>query len=229
MLERRYSTATRSEVRSESDKPDVIFGRAATYDVWTVLYKTRLSVVRERINKGAFANALKEKQDVRALFNHDANFVLGRSTSGTLRLDDGDDGLGYEIDPPDSQTVRDLVLTPMKRGDISGSSFAFSIRSGGEKWTEYEGKDGLDYYDRDVNDADLYDVSPVTFPAYDESTSGVRNGLSPELRARIERREAAKSRRPAPLRTRYRQWLDGNGALPADGAKSATGPERIVK
>ncbi|MCT7656157.1 HK97 family phage prohead protease [Oceanimonas sp. NS1] len=75
---------------------------------------------------------------MRALFNHDPNFVLGRTRSGTLALSVDADGLRYEIDPPDTQTVRDLVLAPLARGDITGSSFAFAWRrtaTSGEKTT----------------------------------------------------------------------------------------------
>lgn len=211
MLERRSSTATRIERRAEGDGPAMpkIVGRAATYDSWTVLYESKYSIVRERIRPGAFANALKEEQDVRGLFNHDANFVLGRTKSGTVRLKDGKEGLDYEIDPPDTQTVRDLVIVPMERGDISGSSFAFSIRSGGEKWTEYE-EDDRDVYEREVTDADLYDVSPVTYPAYEASTSGLRSaGIPQEVRGRIEAREKSRAKAPTPVRDSFRRWLDG--------------------
>lgn len=215
MPERRYSTATRIERRSpgegEVEEPAMpkIVGRAASYNVWTTLYESKYSVVRERINKGAFANALKEKQDVRGLFNHDPNFVLGRTASGTLTLTDTEEGLEYEIEPPETDTVRDLVLVPMERGDITGSSFAFSVRDGGEKWTEYE-EGGRDVYEREVTDADLYDVSPVTYPAYEASTSGLRSAALPhELRGRIEAREKTRSKAPAPLRESFRRWLDG--------------------
>jgi uncharacterized protein len=211
MPERRFATGTRTERRAEGDAPAVpkIVGRAATYGTWTTLYESKYSVVRERFVAGAFKNALKEEQDVRGLFNHDPNVVLGRTRSGTLRLSDGDDGLGYEIDPPDTQTVRDLVLTPMERGDITGSSFAFTVRKGGEKWTEYSAEDGRDVYEREVMDADLYDVSPVTYPAYEESTSGLRTALPAEMRSRVEAREARRSKAPTPLRDAYRRWLDG--------------------
>lgn len=75
---------------------------------------------REIIKPGAFDSVLTD--DVRALFNHDPNFILGRSASGTLQLSLDDRGLKYDIDAPDTQTIRDLVLAPMLRGDISQSS-----------------------------------------------------------------------------------------------------------
>ncbi len=225
MQERRYSTDARIERRAASDDADapaapVIVGRAATYDAWTVLYESKHTVVRERFAPGAFKNALSEGQDVRALFNHDPNFVLGRTRSNTLRLTEEKDGLHYEADPPDTQTIRDLVLAPMARGDVSGSSFAFRVRQGGEEWRDYEGKDGREYMDRSVADADLFDVSPVTYPAYEESTSGLRS-VPPERRGRVEARERAMSRPATPVRDGFRRWLDGAALAPAPGRVSA--------
>jgi len=101
--------------------------------------------------------------DVRALFNHDPNFVLGRTTNGTLKLDIDDIGLRYEITPSDSQTLKDLVYTPIKRGDVTQSSFGFVIGSGDDVWQEQEqGR----WKRTIVNIKQLFDVSPVTFPAY---------------------------------------------------------------
>ena len=123
--------------------------------------------INERIMATAFDRALAEKHDVRALFNHDANIVLGRSTSGTLTLEKTKRGLPYTIDPPDTQQARDII-TMMKRGDVSGSSFSFLAKD--VSWRE---QDSL--LIREVRDVDLYDVCPVTYPAYKSSTSGVRS------------------------------------------------------
>ncbi len=72
--------------------------------------------------------------DVRGLFNHDPNFILGRSAAGTLSLSVDERGLRYDITAPDTQTIRDLVLAPMMRGDINQSSFAFRVSHDGENW-----------------------------------------------------------------------------------------------
>lgn len=125
---------------------------------------------REIIKPGAFDSVLTD--DVRALFNHDPNFILGRSASGTLQLSLDDRGLKYDIDAPDTQTIRDLVLAPMIRGDISQSSFAFSVARDGDDW--YEDDEGIII--REINQfSRLYDVSPVTYPAYQDADSGVRS------------------------------------------------------
>lgn len=125
---------------------------------------------REIIMPGAFDDVLND--DVRALFNHDPNFILGRSTAGTLSLSVDDTGLKYDIIAPDNQTIRDLVLAPLQRGDITQSSFAFKISRNGDDW--YENEDGVVI--REIHKISrLYDVSPVTYPAYQEASSTVRS------------------------------------------------------
>jgi hypothetical protein len=105
--------------------------------------------------------------DVRALWNHNSDAVLGRTKSGTLRLSVDAKGLKYEIDPPDTQAARDL-MTSMKRGDVDSSSFGFITND--DKW---------DYtttpVTRTLLNVSLMDVSPVTYPAYRSATSEARN------------------------------------------------------
>ena len=121
----------------------------------------------EVIRKGAFARALAQGQDVRALWNHDASLVLGRSSNGTLALLEDDRGLSFVITPPDTSWARDLI-TLVERGDVSQCSFSFSVK--GEKWSVVNGA-----YLRELSDVDLYDVGPVTYPAYLSTTVGVRS------------------------------------------------------
>ena len=124
---------------------------------------------REQIAPGAFTEALK-KSDVRALFNHDPNYILGRQSAGTVTLTEDDVGLHYEIDPPDTQWARDIVSS-IERGDIAESSFAFSMSGGVEEWD-----DSATPAIRTIRSVgSLYDVSPVTYPAYPEATTGVRS------------------------------------------------------
>lgn len=120
---------------------------------------------REVIETGAFSEAILN-DDVRALFNHDPNVVLGR-TPKTLRLSEDENGLYYEIDPPDTQAARDLLVS-LRRGDISQSSFGFTVTS--QQW------DGAsqDYVVRRVKGVRLFDVSPVTFPAYPTTSAEAR-------------------------------------------------------
>ena len=124
----------------------------------------------EVIRPGAFDDVMDD--DVRALFNHDPMYVLGRNKR-TMSLSIDEVGLRYDIpDAPNSQTIRDLVIEPMRRGDVNQSSFAFRVAPDGDEWKEEE--DGVIV--RYVNKvARLYDVSPVTYPAYDAATSTVRS------------------------------------------------------
>lgn len=121
----------------------------------------------ERIMPGAFDAALSD--DVRALFNHDASQILGRTKSGTLKLSVDDIGLRYEIAPADTRVYAD-VANFLSRGDVDGSSFQFQILPGGERWTR-SGSTEV----REITSVKLFDVGPVTFPAYEAATSGVRS------------------------------------------------------
>ena len=154
----------RMETREENQAP-VIIGYAAKFDTRS----NNLGGFVEIIAKGAFDDVLEN--DVRALFNHDRNFVLGRVPAGTLKLSIDEVGLRYEITPPDTQTVRDLVLEPLKRGDITQSSFAYRLPSDGYRWDE--GDDGV-YVRTITRISKLLDVSPVTYPAYDDTEASAR-------------------------------------------------------
>jgi hypothetical protein len=112
---------------------------------------------REIVRPGAFASVLG--QDVRALWNHDPNIVLGRTKAGTLHLQQDAEGLLYRVDLPETQAARDLVVS-IQRGDIDGSSFGFQV--GQDEWINTP--DGVVREIRSFSA--LYDVSPVTYPAY---------------------------------------------------------------
>jgi HK97 family phage prohead protease len=155
-------------------------GYAAVYDVWTVLFDgldpwdgMRVTV-REVIRRGAFDVALSEGQDVRALVNHDRSLILGRTRAQTLRLRSDEQGLFYDVDLPDTQVGRDTAVSVGRR-DISGSSFAFVVRDGGDKRTITE-TDEVVTIDREILSVDLRDVAPVTYPAYEMTTTAIRSG-----------------------------------------------------
>lgn len=157
----------------QTDGKTKICGYAAKYNLWSL----DLGGFREMIKPGAFDNALKEKQDVRGLGNHLEWQVLGRSTVATMTLTSDDIGLYYEIDPPDTSYARDLI-TSIERGDISQSSFAFAVRANGSVWKLIEDPNGNwrnDRWERELSDLDLFDVSPVTFPAYPDTTVAIRS------------------------------------------------------
>lgn len=156
-------------IEKREGKPPMLRGHAAVFN----MLSEDLGGFREQIAPGAFTDAIKT-DDVRALFNHDANYVLGRNMAKTLRLSEDARGLAIEIDLPDSATIRDLVVSPIERGDITQMSFAFSVRPGGQDWA----KDDSGQVVRTIKRARLYDVSPVTFPGYPQTDVAVR-----ELRA----------------------------------------------
>lgn len=125
---------------------------------------------REVIKPGSFKDSLAEaKIDVLGLFNHDDNLLLGRSSNGTVELREDQKGLLYQIDPPDTSTARDVVSL-LKRGDLRASSFAFTVREGGESW-HMEG----DTVIRTLTGIDVWDVSVVSRPAYEATSASMRS------------------------------------------------------
>lgn len=147
----------------DGDKPTKICGHAAKFDSLS----EDLGGFRERIAPGAFAKTI-QSGDVRALWNHDANIVLGRNKSGTLRMSEDSAGLYYECDAPDTQLVRDMVMSPIARGDVNQCSFGF--RTIEDKWAKVDGE-----WLRTLLEVELFDVSPVTYPAYASTDVAVRS------------------------------------------------------
>ncbi len=124
----------------------------------------------EQINPAAFDGC--DMSDVRCLFNHSDNHVLGRTASNTLSLNRDANGMSFECDMPDTSYARDLAVS-MDRGDIDKCSFSFTVAPSGAQWDE-DPATGVTV--RTVNKiARLYDVSVVTFPAYTQTSSEVRS------------------------------------------------------
>ena len=162
-----------------------IEGHAAVFDSWSETLGG-IFPFKEKVRKGAFSQTI-EKDDIRALFNHDPNYVLGRNKAGTLELKEDERGLYERIIPPDTQAARDLI-TSIERGDINQMSFGFTVEE--EKWDTVEGIDV-----RELRKVKLFDVSPVTFPAYPSTDVGVRAMESYEnYRAEVRNKEEMKSR-----------------------------------
>ena len=128
-LERRVIPLEGVRVERRDGSAPKITGHAAVFDQLS----EDLGGFRERILPGAFLEAI-EKDDVRALFNHDSNYILGRNRAGTLRLAEDARGLAIEIDAPSTPTINDLVLAPIERGDVTQMSFGFSVRMDGQDW-----------------------------------------------------------------------------------------------
>lgn len=169
-----------ADVRMEGDAPKTIEGYGAVfysasdpgteYRLWDNYY--------ERIMPGCFDRAIRE-DDVRSMFNHDANQLLGRrqfNDGDTLRLSVDAIGLRYEIDiDPDDPTHQNLI-PKLRSGKVSGASFMFEVTR--RSWLEEERGEGDNKRTVDVvqiEEVRLWEVGPVVFPAYESATSEARS------------------------------------------------------
>lgn len=130
---------------------------------------------RELIEAGAFRGALRGTPDVRLLFNHDPNYVMARTASGSLELREDQTGLHVWARVAPMQWVTDL-RTSMQRGDVDQMSFAFTIRDGGDEWAIAEDGTVVRTIRADGVE-ELFDVSVVTFPAYPQTDAAMRSVL----------------------------------------------------
>ena len=162
-IERRGFAACELRAESEGNGDPMIRGYAAMFNQLS----DPILGFREQVAPGCFAESLKA-DDIRALFNHNPDAVLGRTSAKTLRLKEDAKGLAIEIDPPDTQIGRD-VMAMIKRGDINQMSFGFICQD--EAWE----KSGQTEAVRTLRKVKLFDVSPVTFPAYPQTTVAVRD------------------------------------------------------
>lgn len=153
------------------DLRGVVEGDAWRLEGYAVVFGSMsedLGGFREVIEPGAFGEALGGRPDVRALFNHEPSMVLGRTTNGTLALTEDAHGLRMAVTLPGTSYAGD-VYTLVERGDVNQMSFAFSVRKGGETWATEEGQRV-----RRLRSLNLYDVSVVTYPAYQATTVAAR-------------------------------------------------------
>ena len=192
MIERRFTRG--AEIRTKDDGH--IEGHAAVFNQEYVLWDSPSYRVVEKIKPGTFQRSIKEKQDVRALFNHDPNHLLGRTAAETLSISEDKDGLYFDCKPPATQLGRDLAVL-ISRRDITGCSFSFIATK--EVVTEEKHGDQI-VRTREIQDCDVFDVGLVTYPAYTGTDVNARSielrslmfpggipdsvaGLVPELRA----------------------------------------------
>jgi uncharacterized protein len=140
------------EIRADPETR-IIAGHAAVFNTLS----EELFGFREQVAPGAFAQSIGA-DDIRALFNHDPSLILGRNRSGTLSLAEDETGLAVSIEAPDTQAGRDAI-TSIRRGDVSGMSFGFITQD--DSWDMID-----EMVIRTLKRVRLFDVSPVTFPAY---------------------------------------------------------------
>ena len=163
--------STRSD---EETQTRTISGYAAVFNSPTRLWED----LDEVIAPGAFSRAISSS-DVRCLFNHDWSNVLGRTKSGTLRLSEDERGLKFEVDLPDTTVARDLIKS-MERGDINQCSFGFIPTE--ETW-DYNSTPML----RTIHEVELYEVSIVPLPAYEDTEAALRG--KEDLEKVVEKRK----------------------------------------
>jgi HK97 family phage prohead protease len=231
-VERRKLTLEQSELRADAgeDGRTRIRGYAAVFDQETTLRPGTREVVRS----GAFSGTLDAGDEVKALFDHDTSWVLGSTAADTLRVWEDERGLAFEVDPARAgydwtPSVRDRVLEPLRRRELGGASFGFRALEAPEK--PLPGGGLL----REIERAELFEVSVVAYPAYAATTAALRSwaelnpgapgsgrelvailraGLtSPEVSAMISeafvelRRSGAPSASPTPRRDLLERWL----------------------
>jgi HK97 family phage prohead protease len=210
--ERRFLTEDVVLDTTQQEAPK-ISGYAAKFGVLS----EDLGGFKERIDASAFDKCLKASPDICGTQNHDANFLLGRTTSGTMNVVADRIGLRYEIDPPDTTYARDLLVS-LRRKDITKSSFGFICRK--DKWTEENGQ-----VIRTLLEVDCFDAGPVTYAAYSDATAQVRS-LFPD----------AKGELPSEIKERIAEVRTGGGMVERRyhrvtsaiaGAKWAILPEKL--
>lgn len=188
-----------------------IEGYAAVFDEWSV----ELWGFREKIRKGAFAKTIQEA-DIRATFNHDPNYVLGRNTAGTLELAEDSRGLHFRNDPPDTQWARDLRVS-VERGDVNQGSFVFEAVRDEKKIVDGELK-------RELIEVKLSDVAVVTYPAYPQTSVNARSLAT--IHAFVEHaRSGEQEMDPDVVRALIEELERFLPAAPAEGGHPAEGDD----
>ena len=161
-----------------------LVGHAAAWDAPS----DDLGGFTEIIRRGAFTRSLQSNSlDPLALVHHMPHLVLGRRSSGTLKLQEDDKGLAFDLALPDTQTARELAVS-VERGDIRGASFAFSVPANGDKWS-LAGERAV----RELLDVDLHEISITATPAYPDTSVAAR---------------ALGALRPRPRLVRLRRFLE---------------------
>lgn len=161
-LEIRHFPCMELRLEGDDDAPKLV-GHIAVFNQLT----EDMFGFKEKIAPGAFAETIK-RDDIRALWNHHNDLVLGRTKSGTLELKEDDVGLAFSNSPPDTQWFRDRKVS-LERKDVTGASFGFFTDE--DEWTTVDGEKI-----RTLKKITLLEVSPgVTFPAYPQTDVALRS------------------------------------------------------
>ena len=204
-FEQRTIPAESLEVRSE-EKGSKISGYGILYGRETLIWED----LYEIIHPGAASKILESNPDIRSAFNHDRNHILGRTKSGTLKLQEFKGGVRYTVDPPEAQWAKDLMQS-IERRDIDGSSFTFAVDPQNEKVTK---RDDGSYLREIFEFKAIGEVGPVSYPAYEGTSANVRSAkdiydsYTADLRAQEEAAEIAERQRALSLRKKHLDLLE---------------------
>jgi HK97 family phage prohead protease len=178
MMNRELRTFLAQELRaSGNDKQPRIEGYAATFGTMTNIG----GQFNEVIQRGAFKRTLAADDEVVALIDHNSSLLLGRRSAGTLTLSEDATGLKFAVELPDTSVARDAYAN-LKAGNLRECSFGFYVDGpDGESWSQMP--DGTPL--RTLLSVRLFDVSVVTFPAYDGTSAAARNVIAPHVEARM--------------------------------------------
>lgn len=170
---------------ASAETPNRLVGYAAVFNSLSA----DLGGFKERIIPGAFKRSVSAGVDIRALVDHDAGKLLGRTANGTLRVSEDQIGLRVEIDVPDTSYGRD-TLAMVKRGDVRGMSFGFRVPEGGQRFTK-EGGQTI----RDLLDLNLKEVTVTSIPAYADTSVHIRAArIDPDVLREISKPKFARAR-----------------------------------
>ena len=162
-IERRFIPLEELEIRAGDDGA-AIKGYAAVFEKLS----GKMWGFREKIQSGAFASSLNSKRNIKALWNHNPDYPLGSTKNSTLMLEEDEKGLRFELVLPETNWGKD-ALESIKRGDTDGVSFGFRTKK--DAWDETDPKNIV----RTLVDVDLIEISPTPFPAYPQTSVGVRS------------------------------------------------------
>ena len=123
----------------------------------------------EVVRNGAFRKSLEGGTNIRALYHHQGDALLGTTRGGTLQLREDAHGLAFSLDLPDTTHGRDLAIL-VDRGDVAGCSFGFRVRDGGDRWEQRGGQ-----LVRELLDVDLVEITLTADPAYQDTTVAMRS------------------------------------------------------
>lgn len=218
-IERRYTSGL-VELRKADSGLGVLTGYAAVYNKRS----QNLGGFVEVVAPTAFNKSIADGLDVLARYNHDDNYLIGRTSSGTLRVGNDANGLPYEVDLPDTTVGRDLAVLA-ERGDVTQSSFAFITMD--DEWGTTESGFPL----RTLTSVKLVDVAPVNTPAYLDTTAGMRS-LAKALHTDEETiRKAAELNQLSTLITHELPAVEareGDEQVPEEAGQGATHPTPLV-